>query len=199
MVGITKSLSYALESFGIQAPSLDELAKYIGPPLRDSFRELYDFTEDEIALAVNEYREYFSETGIFENVLYPGIPEMLEELKHNGIVITVATSKATVFAERIVEHFKIGKYFDFVAGSELDGRRSQKSEIIEYAISIVDPRREKSPVMIGDRKYDIVGAKEVGIDSIGVSWGYGSRTELETAGATWIVDSPSEICNIVLR
>jgi len=196
--GITKSVSYALNSFGIQVASLDDLVPFIGPPLRDSFRKYFRFTEEETEIAVGKYREYFSETGIFENFLYQGVSEVLEQLKAHGITMVIATSKPTVFAKKIAEHFGIRKYFDLIAGSELDGTRSRKSEVIDHALNAVDPLRKKVPVMIGDREHDIIGARETGIDSIGVTWGYGSRMELETAKATRIVDNPNEMCRVIL-
>ena len=196
--GITKSVSYALNSFGIQVASLDDLVTFIGPPLRDSFRKYFHFTEKETEIAVGKYREYFSETGIFENFLYQGVSEVLEQLKAHGITMVIATSKPTVFAKKITEHFGIRKYFDLIAGSELDGTRSRKSEVIDCALNLVDPLRKKLPVMIGDREHDIIGARETGIDSIGVTWGYGSRMELEAAKATRIVDNPNEMCRVIL-
>lgn len=197
--GITKSVSHALKSFGIVVPDLNELTIFIGPPLRDSFRKYYNFSETEAETAVAKYREYFSETGIFENSLYEGVIDMLTRLRDNGIKIVIATSKPTVYAEKIAEHFGFKKFMGLVAGSELDGTRSRKSEVIEYALSIIDPERKKMPVMIGDREHDIIGAKEIGIASIGVTWGYGSRSELEEAWATKIVASPNELCRLILE
>jgi len=196
--GITGSFSYALESFGTKVPDKYALAKYIGPPIRDSFREA-GFAEAQIEEAVSKYREHFVKTGIFENTLYPGIIDMLEQLKNSGVIMAIATSKVASYAEIIAEHFGFEKHFILIAGSELDGTRSQKSEVITYALDILDPERKMSPVMIGDRKYDILGAREVGIDSIGVTWGYGSRQELESAGAVRLVDSPRELCEVLLN
>ena len=195
--GITKSVQYALKFFSIEITNLDELQKFIGPPLRDSFREFYNFSEKETEKAVEKYREYFSEKGMYENTLYPGIIDLLKQLKTDGIVLAIATSKPTFFADKIAEHFNFKRYFDFIAGSELDGARSRKSEVIEYALDIIDPKRKKSPIMIGDRKHDIIGAKETGIESIGVTWGYGSHIELEESNATWIISSPKELYSIV--
>ena len=197
--GITKSVRYALKSFGIDIADLNELTKFIGPPLRASFREFYDFSEEEAEEAVSKYREYFSETGIFENNLYAGIIELLTHLKDNGITLAIATSKPTVFAEQIAVHFRINQYFDLIAGSELDGARSRKSEVIDYALNIIDPERRISPVMIGDREHDIIGANETGIDSIGVTLGYGTRLELERVNATMIAYSPDELLRMILN
>jgi phosphoglycolate phosphatase len=197
-VGITKSISYALDSFGIHVENLDDLKKFIGPPLRDSFREYYNFSVQESEKAVSKFREYFSDTGIFENTLYDGIIEMLARLKDKKIMLVIATSKPTVYAEKIAEHFKFKKYFEFIVGSELDGTRSRKSEVINYIINEVDPERKKSAVMIGDREHDIIGGRETGMDSIGITWGYGSNSELEKAKATWIVNSPDELFNCIM-
>ena len=193
VVGITKSLAYALDSFGIRVDDVNSLRKYIGPPLRDSFRELYNFSEEEVEKAVAKYREYYSEKGIFENALYDGVTEMLELLKSNGVRMVMATSKAAVFAEKIAAHFDIGQYFEFISGSELDGARSHKSEVIEYAFGNIPPAERSRSVMIGDRKHDIIGAKEAGLESIGVTWGYGSLIEFEEFKPTRHVNSPGEI------
>jgi len=197
--GITKSVAYALQHFSIEVSDLDELTKFIGPPLRDSFREFYGFSEDEAEEAISKYREYFSEKGIYENALYPGTLEMLENFKSRNITMVIATSKPTVYAKIIAKHFKFIQYFDFIAGAELDGTRSNKSEVIDYALKSIGCTQKKDAIiMIGDRSHDIIGAKEMGIDSIGVTWGYGSKEELEKAGATWIVDSMEELCSVVL-
>ena len=197
--GITKSVRYALNHFSIEVKDLDELTKFIGPPLRDSFREFYNFSEKEAEEAVSKYREYFTEKGIFENTLYSGTIDMLDKLKSGNITMLIATSKPTLYAKKIAEHFKFANYFDFIAGSELDGRRSLKNEVIDYALKSVSCSQKKPPIiMIGDRKHDITGAKEMGINSIGVTWGYGSRTELEEAGATQIADCMEELCRLVL-
>jgi len=197
-VGITKSVGYALNSFGIRVADIDDLKKFIGPPLRDSFREHYNFSAEETEKAIDKYREYFSETGIFENTLYGGIIDMLDRLKDKKITLAIATSKPTVFAARIAEHLGFRKYFEIIAGSELDGARSRKGEIINYILDAIDPERKKSAVIIGDRKHDIIGGRETGIDSIGVTWGYGSRSELEEAKATWIVHSTDELYRCIM-
>ncbi|MCL2033071.1 MAG: HAD family hydrolase [Methanomassiliicoccaceae archaeon] len=196
--GITRSVSYALEHFGIGVTDFDELKKFIGPPLRDSFREYCNLSEKDTEAAVNKYREYYSKKGIFENTIYEGVVEALDILKGARMTMAIVTSKPTVYAERVARHFKIEGYFVLIAGSELDGTRVRKSELIEYALDIIDPERKGSSVMIGDREHDIIGAREAGIDSIGVTWGYGSRRELKEAQATAVVDSPSELCDTIL-
>ena len=196
-IGITKSVNYALSFFGKQVENTGELRKFIGPPLRDSFHTYCGFTESEVEEAINKFREYFSETGIYENRLYDGAIEMLSRLKTEGIQMVIATAKQTVYAERIAEYFKIGQYFDIIVGSEQDGSRSRKGEVINYALNMIDPDRRKSVVMIGDSKHDMLGGRETEIDTIGVTWGYGSRSELEEAKAMRIVDSFSELGDVL--
>ena len=198
-IGITKSVRYALGFFGVQVADLDELRKFIGPPLRDSFRDFYNFSASEAEEAIGRYREYFSDTGIFENTRYDGIVEMLVRLKSENAMLAIATSKPTVYAERIAEHFGLRQYFELVVGSELDGTRSRKREVIKFVLDAMDSERKKSAVMIGDREHDIIGARETNIDSIGVTWGYGSRAELERAGATWIVDNPIDLYQTIIE
>jgi len=198
-VGITKSVQYALSSFGIDVKDLDELKHFIGPPLYDSFRDLYGFNETEVEIAVRKYREYYSNEGIFECYLYDGINKMLSQLMKDNIMMAIATSKPTVFAEKIAGYIRIIDYFESIVGSELDGSRSRKSEIIDYALNIIDPKRNMYTIMVGDRKHDIIGAYETGVESIGVTWGYGSRVELELSNATRIADTPDELLQMITK
>lgn len=195
--GITKSVAHALHSFGIETEDLDTLCKFIGPPLKESFMNYYGFTEEQGDLAVAKYREYFSVTGIFENAVYPGIPEGLAALKADGIRLIVATSKPAVYAKQILEHFGLLPYFEFVSGSELDGTRVKKSEVITYALQNAGITDLSAVVMVGDREHDIIGAREVGIDSIGVLYGYGSRKEFEQAGADFIAETVTEMFDAI--
>lgn len=191
--GILNSILYALKWLGIKEDDLNQLLKFIGPPLKDSFMEYYGLEEATAVHAIEKYREYFSAKGIFENKVYPGIPELLEELSALGKKLVLATSKPTTFAQRILDHFNLASYFYFTGGSNLDGSRSRKSEVIAYALNeIILPTRFKA-VMIGDRKYDIIGAKESGIDSIGVLYGYGSEQELKIENPTHVVDSVNDL------
>ncbi len=190
--GITKSVQYALAKFGIQVDNLDTLDPFIGPPLLDSFMAFYDFDENQAKQAIVYYREYFSVTGIYENEIYPGIEELLKVLKKKGRRLVVATSKPTVFAEEILRYFKIESYFDGVYGSQLDGSMVEKTEIIEHIIKNVLPQDE-SIVMIGDRKYDIIGARNNGIDSIAAGYGYGSEDELKICEPTYFVHDVAEL------
>jgi phosphoglycolate phosphatase len=197
-LGITKSFQFALSSFGIHE-ELDGLTKFIGPPLRESFREHYGFSDSDTEKAVIKFREYFAETGLFENAIYPDIHELLQKLKNRGKTLAVATSKAAFYADRILENFDLTRYFSFVSGDEMDGSltKNGKQDVIRIALGTLDPARRMGSVMIGDREHDIFGAREVGIDSIGNTWGYGSRDELEAAGSTWIVDSTDELYRLI--
>lgn len=194
--GITKSVEYALNKFDIQIEHLDVLLPYIGPPLYDSFIELHSFTEEQALQAVAYYRERYSTIGIFENKVFEGIPSMLANLKNNGYSLYVATSKPTVFAEQILKHYSLDHYFEFVGGSNLDGTRSKKQEVIQHVLDQNDIL-PKEALMIGDRKHDIIGAIGCGVESIGVTFGYGSKEELEQAGADHIAYRVEEIADII--
>ncbi len=193
-IGITSCVQYALHKLGIEEPDLDELEPFIGPPLTDSFREFYGFDDETVQQAVIYYRERFSTVGLFENDIYPGIAQMLERLKQAGRRLAVASSKPTVFVKQILEHFEILSYFDVVVGSELDGTRAKKEEVVEEALrQLLCDGNGHDIVMVGDRKFDVEGAKAYGIDSIGVAYGYAACGELEEAGADVIVDTVEEL------
>ncbi len=204
--GITKSVQYALESFGIVEDNLDNLEPFIGPPLKDSFMEFYDFDEEKAEKAIVKYRERFADTGIFENRVYDGIPLLIRKLKGNRKKLAVASSKPQVFVERILEHFEIRQYFDVVVGSELDGTRVEKEEVVKEALRQLygdnpeDLEDKKSrTVMVGDRKFDIAGAKTQGIGSVAVAYGYGKMDELRIAKADYTVRSVEELETLLLR
>lgn len=197
-VGITNSIMYALKKYNIKVNDRSELYKFIGPPLLESFMKYYGFTEEEGKKAIDYYREYFGVKGLFENIIYDGIKDLLKSLKDNGKILLVATSKPQVFAEQILVHFKLDKYFSFIAGSNLDGTRIKKAEVIEYALEGLNITELTKTIMVGDREHDIRGAKTIGIKSIGVLYGYGSKEELVNADADYIVQSVSEIKDIVL-
>ncbi|MGM9986004.1 MAG: HAD family hydrolase [Bacillaceae bacterium] len=197
-VGITKSVQYALQKMNIYESNLDKLDCFIGPPLQVSFADYYHFNEEDNTKAIAFYRERFKEKGMYENELYPGIPQLLHTLKQQGFILGIATSKPTVFAEQILAYFKIDHFFDFVVGSNLDGTRSSKAEIIAYILNMYSSYKKEAFLMIGDRKYDILGANDVGIQSIGVLYGYGSIEELEKSSPTYIVSSIEEIEGILI-
>jgi len=192
-VGVTNSIMYALKRFNISVSNRKDLYKFIGPPLWDSFKKYYNFSEKQSQKAVEYYREYYKDKGIFENKVYPGIAELLENLKSSGKILVVATSKPTVFAKQILEYFDIMKYFSYVSGSNLDGTRVNKDEVIAYALEKCKITDLEKAIMIGDREHDIIGAQKTGIDSMGVLFGYGNRNELECAGANYIADTVEDI------
>ena len=197
--GITNSVAYALAAFGIQEDP-HRLVPFIGPPLVDSFMEFYHFDTQSAQIAVEKYREYFSCQGIFENRVFPGTQPLLEQLRACGKTICLATSKPEVFARQILEHFHIHGYFDQIVGSCLDGTRTRKGEVIaEVFARLEDPQLDKGRcVMVGDRLHDIHGAREQGVDSIGVTFGYGSVGELTQAGATHIAHSFEDLSRLLV-
>lgn len=191
--GITKSVQYALKKFNILIDDLDLLEKFIGPPLKDAFIEYYDFSEEQSFQAIEYFREYFKEKGMLQNKVYEHMEHLLIKLKELGLILIVATSKPTVFAKQILEHFNLDIYFDFIIGSNLDGTRSKKGQIISYIIDNCNITNVKEVLMVGDRKHDIIGAEENNVDSIGVIYGYGSIEELINANATYIVENVMNI------
>ncbi|QUS42274.1 HAD family hydrolase [Tardiphaga alba] len=190
-IGITGSIQYALGKLDIPVPTQDELTWCIGPPLRASFVSLLG-GEEHADRGVELYRERFGTVGLFENTLYDGIPAVLETLHASGRPLFVATSKPHVFADRIIDHFGLRSYFTRVFGSELDGTRVDKSDLLRYALNETDTDPARA-IMIGDRKHDVIGAANNGIAAIGALYGYGGRSELTEAGAKHLVAAPGEI------
>lgn len=191
--GITNAIIYALGRLGIEESDRNKLTSFIGPPLTESFSEFYGMSKDDSLRAVSLYREYYGAKGLYENKLYPQMAETLRALRQEGYRLIVATCKPEVFAVKIVERFEIAQYFDYVAGATLDGTRTEKADVIRYALencAVVDVSRA---IMIGDRKHDILGARAVGLKSVGVLYGYGTREELNAAGADAIISAPDQI------
>ena len=195
--GITNSVEYALNKFGIVVEDKRELYKFIGPPLVDAFAEYYGFSKEDSEKATAFYRETFRVKGLFENRVYDGIYEMLEELKQKGKKLVIATSKPEEFTLRILKHFDLLKYFDFVAAATFDSTRNTKDKVIEYALENVDISDKSKVVMVGDRHHDIKGALANGIDSIGVLYGFGDSEELQKAGATHIAENVEDILRLI--
>lgn len=187
--GITRSIQYALTRLDRPAPSEDELTWCIGPPLQASFRTLLG-RDDLAERAVVLYRERFVDIGMFENSVYPGVVEVLAAL--TGRRLFVATSKPLVYAARIIAHFGLDVHFEQVFGAELDGTRADKTDLLDFALKAagVDPTRA---IMVGDRRHDMVGARNNAMAAIGVLYGYGSEAELVAAGAQHLCGSPAEI------
>jgi phosphoglycolate phosphatase len=197
--GITKSVQYALKSFDISVDNLEDLNKFIGPPLKDSFKKYYNFDDEKAELGLKKYREYYADKGIFENNLYDGIVELLDTLVKNNKKIILATSKPEVYAKQILKYFKIDKYFNFVAGSDFEETRVKKGDVIKYALEGAKVSELSKVIMVGDREHDIIGAKENNIKSIGVLYGYGDVVELTQARAEYIVKTPNELLNNLLQ
>lgn len=192
-IGITNSVMYALKKYGIEVSDRTQLYSFIGPPLTDSFEKYYSFSKEQAKQAVEYYREYFKVTGLFENTVYEGIEELLQNLKKAGKKLLVATSKPEVFAVKILEHFDLAGYFDCIAGADLEGTRGKKGDVIRYALETCGIIDVSNVIMVGDREYDVIGAREVGMDCIGVLFGYGDRQELEAAGAVYIAETVEDI------
>lgn len=199
--GIMNSVQYALSKFGIMNPDRAVLRRFVGPPLDYSFEHFYGLSPEEAKKGVEYYREYYTAGGIFENSVYDGMKETLEQLKAAGYRIYLATSKPQVFSEQVLEHFGLAALFDGIVGSFLDGTRVNKDEVVEEALrqAGITPENRECAVMAGDREYDIRGAHKHGIAAIGVLYGYGSREELENAGADRIADTPEELLKLLLE
>ena len=193
--GITKSVQYALSKMGITETDLDKLTCFIGPPLVVGFSEYYGMNEKNSLEAVAHYRKRYSDVGLFENAIIPGIPELLQKLKNDGKHLFVATSKPHVFANKILERYGILKFFEKVSGAELDGTRNDKKDVIAEVLA--DIPKDAKIVMVGDRRHDCIGAKYWNIPCIGVRFGYAEEGELEEAGAIKIVAMPEELYEVL--
>ena len=197
--GITKSVQYALSACGIDEPDLSRLTRFIGPPLIPAFEQFYGLSQAQSEFALKKYRERFSTKGIRENRIYSGVPELLNSLKERGKSIALATSKPEQFAVQILETFDIIKYFDNVTGATFDNRISKKADVIEEVFRRLGQPDRSRAVMVGDRSYDILGAKECSIRSVGVLFGYSEPGELEKSGADFIAEDMSSLRSILLQ
>ncbi|MFK4567588.1 HAD family hydrolase [Enterococcus sp. UD-01] len=197
--GIINSVRYALEKMSLEVPDDNELASFIGPPLYESFQKNFQLNETASNQAIAYYREYYQEKGIYENYLYEGIPALLAELKQAQAQLYIATSKPEVFAKQILDYFDAAHYFTGIYGATLDSRRSKKGDVIRYALAQGVIQDLQRTVMIGDRRHDILGAKENNLASIGVLYGFGDRSELTLAKADYIVSAPAEIGQLILN
>lgn len=195
--GIVACIQHALRSLGYDAPEESALLRYVGPPLQASFRELLPLDDgSDSARAIAAYRERYVAVGMFENSVYAGVPAALELLRDRGARLFLATSKPKVYAERILDHFELSRYFEEIYGSELDGRRADKGDLIAHVLSSSQLHREQT-AMVGDRHHDAVGALANGVRAVGVLWGYGSREELSSAGAQMLLEAPSELGHLI--
>lgn len=194
--GITNSVAYALEKFGISVEDRKTLSPFIGPPLVDSFKEFFGFDDIYANKAVEYYREYFSVKGLYENKVYNGVEKTLEELKKRGYKSVIATSKPEIFTVKILEKFDLIKYFDFVAGATLDQTRVKKADVIAYAVASLKIADKSEIIMVGDRKFDVDGARQNGIETVGVLYGYGDREEMETAKPKIIIENILDLLEV---
>ena len=197
-LGITNSVMAALEAFGIPIPERRELYQFIGPPLMDSFRDFYGLTGEDCRRAVRAYRSHYAQQGIFENEPYPDLLATLDRLRTSGRHLVIATSKPEPYAVRIAEHFGFADRFELIAGALMDETRTRKEEVIAYALSRCGDPPRSEVLMVGDREHDIRGAKACGLDAMGVLYGYGSREELEAAGADYLAASLPEAADMIL-
>lgn len=199
--GICKSIQYSLGKIGIQEDDLKKLEVFIGPPLRYSFKEYYGLEGELAEQAIAFYRERYTEVGKYENRPYPGIREMLIHLKAAGAVLAVASSKPELYVEDILRHFDLYELFDYVVGSDLEGKRETKTAVIREAMERMQVTREeqKGVLMVGDRHFDIDGAKELSLDSLGVYYGFAKSGELEAAGADYVVHTVDELEKLLLE
>ena len=199
--GLLNSVRYALKKMGFSIRDEEELLQFIGPPLVDSMKKYYGMNEEQAEQAVVFYREYFSQKGMFENSVYEGIEESLKILSESGKKLAIATSKPEVYSVRIVEHFGLADKFEKICGASMDKSRNEKAGVIRYTLEMLGiPDEEKASVlMVGDRRHDIIGAKQNGLDSMGVLYGYGNRNELEEAGADYIAESAMDVAKIILQ
>ncbi|MFQ9515987.1 MAG: HAD-IA family hydrolase [Eubacterium sp.] len=191
--GITKSVQYALSKLGIQENDLNHLEHFIGPPLTEELIRTYGMSIEEADKGLKYYRERYVPIGIYETEIYPGTEEMLKNLKRSGKYIAMATSKPQEMAEEVLKYLKIYNYFDLVMGAELHGPRQSKQAVLEALFEKLEIKDKKKYIMIGDTCFDIDGAKAVGIDAIGVSYGFGDRKEMLKHGALAIVDNAEEL------
>lgn len=195
--GITESVRYALRQLGIEVKDLRDLYCFIGPPLRDSFCEFYHLSAQEAERAIQEYRKRYSTKGISENKVYEGIPALLKMWQSAGKQLFLCTSKPEPFAVQILKELGLETYFTFVGGATFDGLRQEKADVVRYVLQKNAIFDREEVVMVGDRKYDVEGAKQNGIDSVGVLYGFGDREELERAGADVIAETVADLGKIL--
>lgn len=201
--GISGGIIHALNKSGVEVPDNSTLRKFIGPPLRDSFRDFCGFTAEQAEEATVYYREYYSVNGLVENDIMLGMDEALKTLNEQGYKLYVATSKPEKYAKIILDNLGLLSYFDIVAGASFDGSRDKKELVIEYLLEQIKEKYEEfdmtQSIMVGDRYFDINGAKYFNMDSVGVTFGYGDYEELSQAGATYVVDTAQELVDIIVK
>lgn len=198
-LGITNSVMYSLKKFGIEVTDRASLYKFIGPPLRESYQRFFGFSPEDAEKATAYYREYFSEKGLYENQVYPGIHQLLAALRNAGATLVLATSKPEIFANEILRHFDLDQYFTVVAGATMDHTRNEKADVIAYALKTAGVQDLREAIMIGDREHDVLGAKKNALAAIGVLYGYGSEEELRAAGAIALAENSAALEKLLLQ
>lgn len=196
--GITTCVRHALHCQGVEEESYENLCRMIGPPLAEGFTEFYGFDEARAWQAVAQFRELFAQIGVEKNIPYPGIHQALARMKEAGRTLCVATSKPEEFAKKIVQRFELAEYFTVVGGASMDGARTKKADVIAHVLARLGDPDPARVLMVGDRKHDVLGAAAFGMDCVGVLYGYGSRQELEAAGARYIAATPAQVADIAL-
>ena len=195
-LGITNAVSYALKHYGIDE-YYQNLLRFIGPPLVDSFMEYYGFDQEKAQEAIVYYREYFSDKGMYENEVYDGMENLLAALKDEGYILAVATSKPEEFAKKILDHFHLSHYFTEICGATMDSSRSKKGDVIAYALNQLKISNPNTAIMVGDRQHDIVGAHQNQLKAIGVLYGYGNEAEMKEYQADYIAKDLKELMDIL--
>lgn len=192
--GIVNGMRIVFDRFNIEQPDETTMRTYLGPPLAVTWREHYNFTDEQITQALAIYREYYHDVGMFENEVFDGIPELLQQLNNDDVILATATSKPDFSATRIIEHFGLSDHFAFIGAANLEGTRDSKALVIEYTLEQLKANATTHRiVMVGDRHHDVHGAREHGIDTIGVLWGYGDAEELTAVGAITLVQTPEQL------
>lgn len=198
--GIVNGMRIVFDRFGVDQPDDATMRTHLGPPLAVTWRDHYDFTDEQITQALAIYREYYHDVGMFENEVFDGIPELLRQLNDDGITLATATSKPDFSATRIIEHFGLRDHFAFIGAANLEGTRDSKALVIEHTLEQLQARASTHRIlMVGDRHHDVQGAKEHGIDTIGVLWGYGDAQELTEAGAIALIQRPEDLIPLLHR
>lgn len=196
--GITKSVQYALKRFGIIEENLDNLKHFVGPPMKEEMMKSYGFTEEQATEAVSVYRERYVPIGLYETSLYEGIVDLLENLKKHGKMIAMATSKPQSMAEEVVRTLEIETYFDYIMGADLIGGKQKKEDVLKALLEILPVKNKEKMLMVGDTIFDVEGAKAVGIDCMGVSYGYGDKEDMLKEGAVSVADSAEDLLKDIL-
>lgn len=197
-LGITNCIVYACNKMNLSVPPMDVLKTFVGPPLKQRFSEVFSLSEKDAERALELYRERFAPIGIFENRVYPGVLEMLKALKDGGCILALATSKPQIFAEKILKHFNLDEFFHFVSGSDLKGGKQEKTDVMKEVLEKMAADKEKA-VMVGDRCFDIDGARELSVHSIAVSYGYGTDEEIKACRPDYVADTPMGVAEIILK